>query len=92
MSYAKQHWTVESHLPEERLDLPAETAKSPRPGVPDAQRKQLRRGLADAVYRFLVRSANAGLLSRGELERNLSGIGLSVDPRDLESSPTDLST
>ncbi|MGL6075216.1 MAG: hypothetical protein ACRC8S_13740 [Fimbriiglobus sp.] len=51
--------------------------------VPDGSLREARRSVVDAVYRFLVRLCNEGLIPETELRARCAELGIGIDPTDL---------
>ena len=84
---AQQRHVTDHHVEEFQLDDPCCTRNRPEPPkrAPDADLKDARWALCEAVYRFLLRCLQNGLIEEARLREACGQLDISVDSEDLRS-------
>jgi hypothetical protein len=82
LRHTHEHGTTEFSLWDP--DHTAQAAAPPR-RAPDAEMKEARRSLCDAVYRFLVRCFNEGFVAESVFQEACENFGIDIEASDLRS-------
>lgn len=83
--YIDEHQTIEFDTTNPWPEESTVPAPAPRP-VPDAELKDSRRELRDALYRYLIRCHNDNLIDESRLRQCCGELDISVDSNDVRSA------
>jgi len=86
--YVSEHVTTAAEFddPVVYYDRVAHHSVLPRPAWSDVDRKETRRALCDAVYRFLRRCYRDKLLDESSFRKACDSLGMGVDPADIRTT------
>lgn len=86
--YVSEHKTVQVDFGDPRqVEGPA---APPKRMVTDSALKEARRSLSDSTYGFIVRCYREGLIEEPAMREACGGLGIGIDPADLNRRAPDL--